>query len=577
MKLKVFSQDDPMFCKTLFTHMFFIGILQAVLSVIINLSDMVMTSYFFGSAGISAIAVSGPLGSIPSFCIMILASGCRIIFPEKIGEYDKKTANQYFSTSMTAALILTAVFSVIMIFHGERYFDIYSLSGETLTLALGYLKYYKYVYVLSPIVFLIGQMVFCDGDVKLCSIANTIYFIGNIILSLIGAIFLGIEGIGLGTLLSGLVCLLLYCMHFLKKECNLKYKPYYSLKKQIDIIKLSAIDSSYSLFSGVNGVIISAFVIKNFGAEYLAINSVVGQAVGLTALFSVAIESMLPILNTYRGEKNPDGMCKIIHLTKKWIIIMGAVITALALLIAPLYPVIFSLSDPETKRACITGIRIAALTFTFNGLVSFLTAYYNSAHHELFATVIARFKDSVFYVICFVAFGALLGVNGLWIGTMLCPLLTFVLALIAVRLLSVKDNSMMMPAPPKNIKSWDIELGVSAIMDVRDQARQYLLEKSTSGKIVKKVEFLIEEVFMLIYERNEPDKKVTAELTVICKDDIEIIFRDNGVVFDLIDEDAELASFRQYVLTGFYGKVDQKKGGSAMSFNRVCFSFENAH
>ena len=203
-----------------------VGLLQQLLSIALGAIDMVLAGYFFGVSGVSAITVCAPLSQIFIFIIMILVNGCRIVYPEEIGRYDKEAANQYFSTALTISALFSVISLTLMLFVGNKYLDFVHISGDTLRLAKDYLKYYKYVCILIPFSNFIGQMVYCDGDMKLCTTSNIFFLVGNLIFSVIGAIFLGMGGIVLATLVSGLGCLIINSLHFFKKTCVLKYQFY---------------------------------------------------------------------------------------------------------------------------------------------------------------------------------------------------------------------------------------------------------------------------------------------------------------------------------------------------------------
>ena len=90
-----------------------------------------------------------------------------------------------------------------------------------------------------------------------------------------------------------------------------------------------------------------------------------------------------------------------------------------------------------------------------------------------------------------------------------------------------------------------------------------------------KAAFLIEEVYGLILENNMDKKSVMAELTVLAGTDIELIFRDDGNIFDITDEDSRLTSFRAYVLYSFEQRIREKNNITSLAFNRSRFKFTN--
>ena len=567
----IFKKNNPAFCKKKFYALFWSGIATSIMFVILSATDAVLAGIFAGEEGVSAISVTAPAASVIGFIISIFVSGCRIIYPEEIGKYDKKKAGDYFSTSLTAAVVLSVVFLILIVLFGEMYFDIYKITDSMLEYAKQYFMFCKYVYVLTPLVAFISQMVYCDGDIKIGSLGLAVFFVANIILSIIGAMTMGMAGIGLGTLISGIICFGINCIHFFRESNTLRYHFHFSVKEQLKVIKYSFMESTFALFSGVNGIIITAFLCIVFGSEYLAVNSIVGYTMGLTGIFGGLSEAMIPILNTYRGEENPDGVKKILGLVFKWLIILSIILTIFAFIAAPLFPMAFSITSPELMRASINGIRITSLSYVFIGIMTVFPTYYNAQGKAVLSTVVARFKDSFFYVLFFVMFGLLFGLDGVWIGIMLSPVAAAVLMLVIVGFKYGRNDLLMLPDNGKNVASWDLILGEESIIELRDSAKDFLKENGISDRTQLRAALLIEEVYMRILENNKGNDKVMAELTIMAGDDVEIIFRDNGNKFDLTDEDAPLTSLRDYMISVLAQQAGEKNYAASLSFNRTRF------
>ena len=83
----------------------------------------------------------------------------------------------------------------------------------------------------------------------------------------------------------------------------------------------------------------------------------------------------------------------------------------------------------------------------------------------------------------------------------------------------------------------------------------------------------IEEVCMLISEKN-PDKKILSECTIIIGDDIQLIIRDNGIIFDITDTDCKISSIRSYVVANMMIHQQKKMHLVTTSYNRNIFRFD---
>ena len=572
----IFDENNPVFIKKKYDAMFLSGIITCLLFIILSATDSILAGIFVGEDGVSSIAVTAPLASMISSVISVFISGCRFIYPEELGKYDKKKAQNYFSTSMTSAVILSTIFLILILFYGERYFVIYDISDSVLGYAKQYFRFYKYVYVLSPFVIYISQMVYADGDTQINTIGSATYAVLNLLFSILGAVLWGMAGIGLGTLLSGVICLAVNCIHFFKTENTLKYRFHFSIAEQIKLFKYSFMESTFDLFSGLNGIIINWFLCSHFGSQYLAVNSVIGYALGMTSVFRGLSEAMIPILNTYRGERNPDGVKKILCIVLERLGLVSVILTTAVFIAAPLFPAAFSITSPELKNACITGIRIISTTYIFVGFMSVMPTYYNAQGKTILSTVVARFKDSIFYVLFFVLFGALFGTIGAWIGIALSPVAATVLMIAIVGLKYGRDNLFLFPVNEGAIKSWDLILNNDTIIELRNRVEAFLRANDVPENTVLKIAFLIEEVYGLVLENNKENDHVMAEATAMTGSDIEIILRDDGRVFDNTDEDAHPTSFRAYVVSVFEQRIEQKNNALSLSCNRSRFTFKNA-
>ncbi|MBQ9511175.1 MAG: hypothetical protein IJR55_05735 [Clostridia bacterium] len=89
---------------------------------------------------------------------------------------------------------------------------------------------------------------------------------------------------------------------------------------------------------------------------------------------------------------------------------------------------------------------------------------------------------------------------------------------------------------------------------------------------VGKVKLLIEELYMLIREKNG-NKKVLSELTVFLHpDEIKIITKDDGILFDISEEDVNVTSLVAFAVSAYMKRLGQNRRHlTTMSFNRSAF------
>lgn len=75
---------------------------------------------------------------------------------------------------------------------------------------------------------------------------------------------------------------------------------------------------------------------------------------------------------------------------------------------------------------------------------------------------------------------------------------------------------------------------------------------------------------MLIREKNG-NKEILAECTLMIGKQMELIFRDMGIIFNLIDTDSAVSSFRQYIVNNMMDMYHNRNYLLTNSYNRSRF------
>jgi hypothetical protein len=89
---------------------------------------------------------------------------------------------------------------------------------------------------------------------------------------------------------------------------------------------------------------------------------------------------------------------------------------------------------------------------------------------------------------------------------------------------------------------------------------------------VGRIKLLIEELYILIAEKNE-GKRMLSELTVFLRPEgIQMISKDDGVLFDISEDDVSVTSIASFVVSNYMEKLgNDKRHLTTMSFNRSAF------
>ena len=391
---------------------------------------------------------------------------------------------------------------------------------------------------------------------------------------------MGIRGIGLASFLFNAVSMLILLTHFRKESNSLRWNLYFSFDVLKQVVRFSIIDSSSYLFLAILTAALNAFVSGQYGPKFLILVSVVTLTRELQLLFEGIGEAVGPILSVYVGEENHGGLKAIYKLASRSAVIEGIAVTAVLALIAPLVPRVLNVTDPELARWVVLGMRLTALGSTFMSLLYLITSYYLVIDQIILGTVACALRDVLLSASLAFALGKLFGITGMFIGLAAAPALAYVLLMMIVTVrYGREDCPLLLSRVPGNDRSWLFQLTVKPeqIIGLQKTVEALLNENGMDRRTVGRIKLLIEELYMLIAEKNE-GMQVLSEMTVFLRPEgVQLISKDDGVLFDISEEDVSVTSIASFVVSNYMEKLgNDRRHLTTMSFNRSAFLIQTA-
>jgi hypothetical protein len=207
-----------------------------------------------------------------------------------------------------------------------------------------------------------------------------------------------------------------------------------------------------------------------------------------------------------------------------------------------------------------------------------LSSYYLLIDKIKLGFMMSAFRDILVATPVCVVLGYFFGIYGMFAGVAIGPALAYVIMALYIRFRYGKDNyPLLLSEKLKGFKHkfYDFVLSPESVIGVQKQVEKFLVENNIENKVVAKVKLLIEELFMLIYEKNGANKSVCAECTVIILNSgVRLIIKDDGVLFDLSSEDVLTSSITEFMVSGYMEQLkNDKLYLKTMSYNRNTFKF----
>lgn len=566
--------------KTFLSRKFFSLLLSSSVSLLVitllTLSDALIAGVMLGEDAVAAICLVTPAYSLAAFFGCLISLGVPIIYNRAMGEFDKEKADRCFSFGLLMSAATGLILYTVFMLFGDAYLRFYEPSTTVFNAAKDYFFWYKYTFLLLPLCTLMREMVLADGDETLSMVSGVAQILGNIVCSIVLAKFVGIEGIALGSFIGTFAAVIVSFAHILRKGNSLKLGFCFSFKWLVDVSKYSAIDASTYLFLACFIAAMNRFITFAYGPEMLVLGAVILFVKEIQLLFDGVGGAFTPLMNIYLGEESYDAVKKCYRLSQKTAVVEGIILTLLMILAAPFIVKLYDISDPVAYSYAVGGVRIEVLGLVFVSLLYMLSSYYLLIDKIKLGVVMCALRDVVVVTPLCVILGYFFGIYGMFAGVAISPAVAYLISVLYIRLRYGKDNyPLLLSEKLKGFKHkfYEIKLNPESIVETQQQVEKYLVENGVDRKIVPKVKLLIEDLYMLIYEKNGADKAVYAECTVIIRETcVQIITKDDGMLFDLSSDDVIAGSIVEFMVSGYMEKLkDNKKYLTTMSYNRNTF------
>lgn len=564
----------PMLCCKKFDSMVAATMFSVGIATVMSLSDSCIAGIFVGEEGISAVSLVSPFTLVAVAFACLASVGATFYYSKAMGAFDKKHANQIFGMTLIVSLFIGAFDAGVMILFRDLYFSSLGVSENIAALSKDYYNWVIPMIFLYPFQMSLAGMVTAEGDEKITTYSYFIQIVVNLWVSIRLGMSMGIKGIAIGTFVGTVISIIVNCLHFFKKSNNLRFLPYFSFKDFKICIKGSIADAILYVLLAITKYALNYFIIIKYGDFYLPVLGLAMTVIELTLLFDGIGTGFSPIINVYQGEKN-YGVCRaLMKHVLKFAIISSLVFTVILFFAAPLIVKLYSIENPELYELSITAVRICAFCMPGGAIMISMTSLYNISDRELAASVIEAVQYTVLQIICSIGAGLMFGFTATWVGYVLSFYLTIIFCSIVVIIKwGKKEYPFYLPEDEGIVKRFDVILSNDSVMEIRNEMETILDENEIDMAVSIKIQLYIEEIGMLIIDKNEGNE-VLSEWTFRIHDKVSCIIRYDGKMLDLTKEANEDPSIGELLLSGLMMKQEEKRYLSSTGLNRLALEFD---
>ena len=564
------------FCERKFGSMFISGTFTKAVMYFMLLSDSIIAGFFIGQTGVAAINAITPVTGIVTFFGDLVSTGVGIVFTREIGAMRKERADRIYGQGLIISISIGLLSALTILLIQDVYFSLNGIGGEMLEQALRYYRLTPINSFLTIVIFYLEQMVYSDGDELCNNICYGFQIGGNILFSIILTNFMGMTGIILGSIIGNSLGILTCIWHYFRKGNTLHFEWHLSFKDFLLTSRYSIVDSSVYLCWALMDYVMIGFVSANYGEQGLVTLAVVVSLIEFSVVLDGVGMAMQPLIGTYFGEKNHVLIRRVMKAGYKAAILEGIIATVLIWIFARQFCGLFGITEGDALEPSVAAIRIVCIGFTLCSLVSLTTSYYMLIDRIGMATCFAMLQNGALYIALPILGSLLFGINGMWTGFVISPLLTLIAAYGFVYLRFGKENfPFLLKDFDSDIEVMDDTLTPGTAAALSERVGESMKSHGYPAKTAAHASLFAEEIGLTILEKNKQAKKpVLFELSLFFEEDsVLLIERDAGELFDITDPNMQVKGLSSFILSGLMEAHEEKAYLVTTGYNRNMIRF----
>lgn len=547
--------------------------LGMIVEYILLLSDNIIAGQMLGEQSLAALSLIFPFVNFAFFLTYFLSYGVTICTSQEIGRMNRKRANELFSNGAILCVICGGFCSLAALLFKTEILSALNIPEEIYGDASSYFSYILWFPLLAPVCDLLYGMIIIEGNEKLATIASIVQMVSNVVLSIILCLWIGIAGIAIGTLVSVVLALGIYSLHFFRKDNEVRFIFRISWKDFSATAKYGFSDSSHYLYSFISFSILNSYIALNYGTEALVAFCVIMNIQSFIIIILDGVGSaMQPLIGVFYGEKNMLGVERVLRVTMKYALLTSAAICATLYLFGRPIEWIMGLNEGPAAEYALMGIYILAPASFLFAVLQVLTAYFVSSE-KLKATIYMNtMLHLVFLLALTLSLEKWMGISGIWLGMLLAPVGTLLFALPSLKLI-YKKGTLPLFIDKEETKNWNYDTGNTdpqSFMAMVAETELFLREKNVPNKAVMQAILLVEEMCIAIREKNKLNV-VNIDCCVHVEEGVVLIFRDDGQSVDLSEVDSAVSSLQDFLTSSILESYSSRNYMHTTGFNRSSF------
>ncbi|MBQ9504761.1 MAG: hypothetical protein IJU93_07095 [Lachnospiraceae bacterium] len=550
-----------------------VSMLEGVQYLIMQATDRVIVGQMLGSDAIAGVMVVAPVFDLVSVFQSLITAGTVILYTRAIADYNDHKRRTIFGMAIVIAVILGLILSGGAILFEDLFLDVTGAQGSVREYARQYLFFYKLPFLIQPLLFLLQEFLYVEGDEIRFLAGHLSLLVGNALLTFILIPYMGMLGASLGSAFGIVLSFCIVLSHYVSRKYRLKPVFTFNADYTREMIFIGIADSFNDLFNFAYIMLLNMFVIRRFGVEYLAVIAVSDFVYDMMSIGGGVNEAMKTMLISYRGDRNEGAMKSLFIYALKITFVLAVIFIGVVWFLAPFLPALFGIEEAEMTRLTIWACRLTSLSVLaviinelFLEYFIDIGKYFLSIAGNFLDSLLVRFSSNVLFALGF-------GIYGIWVGEAVCTYISVtIMAAIILWRYGKKQFPFLLDSDSGNSLSISYRAVTDEIMEARDRTEAFLREKNVPGRALNLSMVFVEDMSMMINEANPGEKAVNIDIFITCHpENLQLVLWSDGKNMDIADADAVPENLRSFFISSLIAGFDESKYQQTAGYNRASF------
>jgi len=413
----------------------------SIISMLVTSSYNIVDTIFVGRLGpeaIAALTIVWPLMMIFIAISMGTGVGAASSVARRLGAGDHEGANRVAGTTITLAILVGALMTVIVLPNMEALLSLFGATGSVLPLAKSYMSILATYSVALVFMVTIGNIVTAEGNPILASSALIVSALLNIILDPI-LIFglgpipaMGVAGAAIATVIGRSTGALILIVYLVSKKTSYQFQLSYFLPKLKILAEIYRVGfaSMVRMIAGSATMVVANRIAVSFGVIPLAVRGVLFRTSSFAFMPTFGLgQGVLPLVGYNFGANQNKRVGEVVTKASLLALLWGILCFITAMLFSKQIISIFN-TEAQFLLEGNQALRIFSLAFFTIGIQMIIGFFFQGIGKGLPSLVLASARQVIFLLPCLLIFPQLFGLTGLWVAYPVADILAFILAII---------------------------------------------------------------------------------------------------------------------------------------------------